>query len=380
MILSMNDAPSYLLCAIAALTAALLSPPASFAEAQTADRTIQELNVLIQEINGEIRMAEQEIRKIENNIAGIEQEIQKNDAIIRSTEEKISEARAKKNTAAETAFRDAQEGARRAKKKGEDTRAEYIERLKKHRAALEAARARESKWKDDTRKLIADQLAAGRDPLTQAIMSSLNNPSNGLRPLFRPFTELRAGDVLLVAPDEGLGPDAIKGKSIKLFDKASSWEKGTSNSRASHTLICLKTVNGKKFFLDNQSGEGPRIKTEDQILREYGARPMDVARPLAEVDGRKLWEAARELEMKNLARFGKGVADETGYGLRGDDNKVCSEVSQWVLIRAGVPLPDTDSPFKKSLGIYFGPADFYRQDQHFLISAVELPMATEPAR
>jgi hypothetical protein len=368
------------LLALAALAAALLVPLGSFAETQSTNKTIPELNVMIQEIDGEIRRVEQEIRQTEINIAGIDREIQKNDAIITNTTEMISKASQKKNAPAEAAARDALEGAPRAKKKGEDTRAKHMASLNKLRAALEAARARESTWKDDTRKLIAGQLAAGRDPLTRTIMSALNDPSKKLSPVFRPFAELRAGDVLLVAPDEGWGWDAIKGGRIRYFDKLSSWEKGTSDSRASHTLLCLKTVNGKKFFLDNQSGEGPRIKTEDQILLEYGARTMDVARPLNNVDSQELWKAARALEMKNLSRLGKGAFDESGYGIIGDDNKVCSESSQWALIRAGVPLPSTDSSFKKSIGVYFGPADFYRHDQHFLISAVELPVATEPGR
>ena len=267
------------LLALAALAAALLVPLGSFAETQATNKTIPELNVMIQEIDGEIRIVEQEILQTEINIAGIDREIQKNDAIITNTTEMISKARQKKNAPAEAAARDALEGAQRAKKKGEDTRAGNGE-LKKLRAALEAARARESTWKDDTRKLIAGSARSRPRPANSDDMSALNDPS---KKRSRIQTFRRASGWGRPARGArrrmGLGRHQ-RWKGIRYFDKSSSWEKGTSDSRASHTLLCLKTVNGKKFFLDNQSGEGPRIKTEDQILLEYGARTMDVARPL----------------------------------------------------------------------------------------------------
>jgi hypothetical protein len=112
-------------------------------------------------------------------------------------------------------------------------------------------------------------------------------------------------------------------------------------------------------------------------MKEYGKLSMDVAQPVSKPDGEKLWEAAKKLQKANLDRKEYDLAiDETGYGLYGDGNMVCSEASRWALIQAGVPVPDTASPFKKALGIYFGPSNFYSQKQRFLIAAVEMPGAT----
>ncbi|MBN2346542.1 MAG: hypothetical protein JXO51_09125, partial [Candidatus Aminicenantes bacterium] len=49
----------------------------------------------------------------------------------------------------------------------------------------------------------------------------------------------------------------------------------------------------------------------------------------------------------------------TNYGLYGNDKMVCSEASRFILVEAGLEIADTDSPIKKLLGIYFGPANFY---------------------
>jgi hypothetical protein len=160
-------------------------------------------------------------------------------------------------------------------------------------------------------------------------------------------------------------------------DKITSWEWGAGSSRASHSLIYLKTVDGKKLFLDDQLGEGPRIKTEEMILREYAGRSMDVAQPVTKVDADSLWAAARKLVLRNLDHLDQSPLGVSTYNLYGDDHMVCSEAVRWALVQA-LPedernIPDTGSPFKKSLGVFFGPANFYSQPQHFLISAVEMP-------
>jgi hypothetical protein len=45
---------------------------------------------------------------------------------------------------------------------------------------------------------------------------------------------------------------------------------------------------------------------------------------------------------------------------------VCSETSRWALIKAGQPIPETRSPFKKLLGVYFGPANFFMMSNTLL--------------
>ncbi len=185
------------------------------------------------------------------------------------------------------------------------------------------------------------------------------------------FSQLQPGDVLLIAPEDTLTLDAWVGHYIRLFDKLSSWEWG---SRASHTCIYLREVKGVRFFLDNLPGEGPRIKTEDEIAREYGGRAIDVAQPVSRLDGDVLWSAARDLGIRQItAELNKAgnLIDTTDYGLYGHDNMVCSEASRFALIKAGLEIADTDSLLKKLLGIYFGPANFYSDEQHFLITPLE---------
>jgi len=182
------------------------------------------------------------------------------------------------------------------------------------------------------------------------------------------FSQLEPGDVLLFAPEDSLTFSAWTRHYIRLFDKLTSWE---WKSRAFHTCIFVREVKGVKLFLDNLPGEGPRIKTEDQIVDEYSGLHIDVAMPLNKLDANGLWAAARELGIKQITADSKKaghVFDKTNYGLYGSDNLVCSEASRFALIKAGLKIADTDSLFKKLIGIYYGPANFYSDEQHFLIT------------
>lgn len=187
------------------------------------------------------------------------------------------------------------------------------------------------------------------------------------------FNDLQPGDVLLIEPDGSFMASAIRGG-----DRFSSW---AWNAPASHTLIFLKEVNGKKLFLDNipgssanrdaAAGVGPHVITGEQYLKIYGQRGAYVAQPVNKPDAAKLWGAAREVGIKELkdepAKAGN-LVDNTNYGLYGNDNMVCSEASRWVLVQAGVNVPETKSPLKKALGIYYGPSNFYTDDNHFLVT------------
>ena len=242
-----------------------------------------------------------------------------------------------------------------------------------------------SAWMGNQKKLISQRIA-NPNPWCSSIWRTLRL-KEPLLP-YKTLAELQPGDVLLAAPDEGISAEALKSRAVRFVDRLSSWE---WKSKASHTLIFLKDVNGQKLFLDNQSGEGPRIKTEDEIVKEYKKRAMDVAQPaefgiaqpLSKAEGDKLWAAARELGIKELAAEPKkagNLIDKTNYGLYGDDNMVCSEISRWALIKAGRQIPGTGSPFKKLLGVYFGPANFYSQERYFLISPLGKPAKTRDNR
>ncbi len=170
-------------------------------------------------------------------------------------------------------------------------------------------------------------------------------------------------------------PDDAPGKLIRLADRLASRD---SNSPVSHSLICLKAVKGKKLFLDSTPGKGARIITEDEFQELYGKREAHVAQmagltngwrvaqPLRKDEAEKLWAAAMELVQKERTTP-HGPLDSSNYGAWGDD-LVCSEASRWALIKAGRTIPATSSSLKRRVGVQFGPADFYDDRQHFIVT------------
>jgi len=210
---------------------------------------------------------------------------------------------------------------------------------------------------NDERELIRQRL---QEPnrLCSAVLASLKVKEPPLP--YKTFGQLQPGDVLLVAPLEK------SSRLLRLGDRLTSWEWGAP---ASHTVLFLKEVKGRRLFLDNQLGEGPRIITEEEFLKKYAERlpsssvverrepGMGVAQPLSKEEGDKLWAAAAAL-----------AAGDTKFGLYGDEKMVCSEASRWALVKTGQDIPETSSPFKKMLGIYYGPANFYADQEHFIIS------------
>jgi hypothetical protein len=314
------------------------------------------------------------LSQVQADLDKIEAEILVNDRTIKKAEDIIALARQKNNAQAETAAREAQRTAREAKAKNEATRARLQDSRRAAQAGLSAAQETMSRWVKEYRDLIAGRLDdAGT--VYNHILDSLRSRKTPPAPQ-RGLSELRSGDVLLVAPPDGYAPGALASKGLMYVDKLTSWEWGEGSSRASHSLIYLKTVNGRKLFLDDQLGEGPRIKTEEMILKEYEGRSMDVAQPIARPDAEKLWTAARQLEVQNLAHLDQSPVGASTYNLYGDDHMVCSEASRWALVQAQPPdaakIEDTGSPFKKSLGVFFGPANFYGQPQHFVVSALDV--------
>jgi len=243
-------------------------------------------------------------------------------------------------------------------------------------------------WMRNQKKLIEQRL---QEPNKSCgvIYASLKTKEPPLPYYVKKFDELQPGDVLLISPHKGLDSGALTSQVIRGADRVSSWE---LKSPASHTVLFVKEVNGKKLFLDNIAGSdenrdaaagvGPHIITGEQYLKIYGTRETHIAQPVSKVEGQKLWAAASELSRKELAdepKKANNLIDKTDYGLYGDDNMVCSEASRWALIEAGKgtqagAIPDTRSPFKKLLGVYFGPANFFSDRQHFIIT----PMGSLP--
>ncbi len=63
-----------------------------------------------------------------------------------------------------------------------------------------------------------------------------------------------------------------------------------------------------------------------------------------------------------------GKRDLSGYGLYGNGNIVCSEADRWVLVNSGRKIPETASPLKRLLGIHYGPANFFSDENNFIIT------------
>jgi len=188
------------------------------------------------------------------------------------------------------------------------------------------------------------------------------------------FNELQPGDVLL-----------LEGKEIAWADNKFTSDKA-KESAAGHTVIFLKEVNGKKYFLDNQPAPvnwgkgGPRIITDAEFLDRYGHRGAEVARlvgqPLNKEEGDRLLNSALEMAEKNRKKiannfFGSGYLG-TNYGVKGDD-MVCSE-SDWALLNLAreKQIPKSGDQTKVEWGIDWSPADFQNQ-RYFLVTPLIMP-------
>ena len=183
---------------------------------------------------------------------------------------------------------------------------------------------------------------------------------------YKKFSELQPGDVLLIQAS-GLS---------KAINGADNLLSGNNESQASHTVLYLKEVNGVKHFLENIPHEGPRIIFEDEFIKRYGPRGAQVAKlaqPLKDEQASELYKAAVEMAAKNHRAIVISPWLGSNYGVRGEDNVVCSE-ADWALLRsAGQKIPESGDRLKADLGIDFSPADFYKNKQFFLVSPIDMP-------
>lgn len=201
------------------------------------------------------------------------------------------------------------------------------------------------------------------------------------------LNEVQPGDVILVEKGGWLQ----KTLDSKINDTQES---------SAHTLTCIKVVKDKKFYLDNQLGEGPRIITEEQMINRYSKRDLSVAelrgkgdqwgiaQPLSKEEGDKLWNKALELHNKNRDKVDLGYETKdksdpnntiknmifSNYGLYKDDNMVCSETS-WMLVNSTgrYQISEYKNEMLSKAGIKFTPTSFYNTQQYFIIS----PLATD---
>ncbi len=187
-------------------------------------------------------------------------------------------------------------------------------------------------------------------------------------PVFTPKTldDLHPGDILLIAPDDSFIAQGIARvdplyRAIDYFSSGNVSKPDGKKGRVSHAMAVVKAVNGEILFLDH-TGEGSRILNKEDYVRKYGARGMFVARPQAKVDGRELWEVAREAALKK----------KSDYGLVGA-NAVCSERAAIAIAKATqLPLQEEHHRLGKRLGpVDITPNDFFDSQhvgKYFLIS------------
>lgn len=216
-----------------------------------------------------------------------------------------------------------------------------------------------AEWMQKQRALIEQRLTEP-NKYASAIYKSLTTNTPPLP--YKRFGELQSGDVLLLG-GKGLS------NAIPFADNAIS--SGHFESGAAHTVLYLKDVKGKRLFLDNQPGQGPRIISEEEFLETYGSRKADVARlaqPLRPDEAEKLYEAAKGMAQKNNRALINGhMLDSSNYGVWSKDNVVCSEADWAVIKAAGRDIPESDDKVKVAVGVNWSPAD-YSNSQYFMVT------------
>lgn len=334
------------------------------------------------------KMSENETAKIRNYDA----EIRKCTATIASSESIIRKARELGNTKAEQVAVRALATAREAKRKYEELKSLAglnKRRIEKAVASIEKGDANpeavleqveyenlNTQWVQNQKQLIEQRLTKP-NPYVSEIYRSLKTKAPPTLP-DRKYEELKPGDVLLITPPEASLWNKLKDTSfwINLGDRATTDLK----SPASHTVLFLKEVNGKKLFLDHTPEKGSHVISEEEFLRTYGRRDAlaaSLAQPVKKEEAAAIWDAARELTRKEadsqINKSGPIVFDQTGYGLYGDGNMVCSEASRRILVQSGRDIPESVSPLKRLLGIDYGPANFFSDGYNFVITPLWAP-------
>jgi hypothetical protein len=332
------------------------------------------------------------------DIQKYEGEIQKCDSTILKSDNILRLARQKGNMKAEEIAREASIKAQEAKIKNSELKktAELIKKRTENAIALVKTGNKDlesileqvefdnmnTAWMENQKQLIEKRL---RDPnqYASAIYKSLKTKTPPALPP-RKYDELQPGDVLLISPENKSFWDSIRDESIWIAagDSVSS---GVL-SPASHTVLYLKEVNGKKLFLDHTSERGSHVISEADFLKTYGQRDamvaspkIVVAQPVKESETAEIWNHTKELIKKeqetqyNTSKnrtdiFRDSFRDLSNYGLYGDENMVCSEADRWVLVNSGRNIPETASPLKRFLGIHYGPANFISDNENFIIT------------
>lgn len=339
--------------------------------------------------------------KVESNKTEIEllqSEIQKCEITITKSENIISLAQQKGNTEAEKVARQANQKAKEAKQTNINSLISLSEYIKKQIKILDYLKTGAN---DAELKLEQFEFESNRDDWIKSkdelILQRLNKSNSTYNSIYKSlkskappplagksFDSLQAGDVLLIGKNTDFKLGNVVSSDLSISAKTISEGFGiavnagdnflssNNESKASHTLIYLKTINGQKMFLDNLPGKGPAIISEQEYIHIYGNRRADIAQlaqPLNNKQGEELYKHARQLAQEQLKMNVENtnkIFTGTKFGIK-DEDMVCSEASRWVLHKVGAQIPDTDDIIKKKIGVKFSPADF-TNTKYFIVT------------
>ena len=190
--------------------------------------------------------------------------------------------------------------------------------LRKQQELIRKSVARDKKWRNEV----------------LASIKAVRVPNPAARP--KALDDLRPGDILLIGPDDSLLASTIKTADplYRALDYLASGNVSApelKQGKASHVLTFVRKVKDELLFLDHTL-EGSRVINEKELMRRYENRLAYIAKPQAKVDGRKLWEAAREAALQQ----------KSDYGVFGS-SVVCSERAAIAVAKATGVAMDKES-------------------------------------
>lgn len=218
--------------------------------------------------------------------------------------------------------------------------------LRRQQELIRKSVARDKKWRNEV----------------FASMKAIRVPNPAARP--KALDDLRPGDILLIGPDDSLIASAIKTadslyRALDYFASGNVSVPELKQGKASHVLTFVRKVKGQLLFLDHTL-EGSRVLNEKELMRRYENRLVYIAKPQSKVDGRKLWEAAKEAALQQ----------KSDYGVFGS-SVVCSERAAIAVAKAtGVAMDKERHGFGLG-GVDITPSDFFDEKhigKFFLVS------------
>lgn len=345
----------------------------------------------------EIFRLETKVAETNDEILIIKDKIQNCDLTISKSEKIIGLAKQSSNSIAEGIAQNALQKSQDAREKNVTRLIAISEYLKKLNAMLAYLKTnpkdaelslekfnfenKNDEWMKAKDEAVLKRLEAN-NPLCDNLLKSLK--TNAPPPLMiKTFANLQIGDVLLITRGSQSETDLLNasGKLMSwAINGADQLASGSMGSKASHTVIYVKEINGKKMFMDNVPGKGTTLISEEEYLFLYGNREANVAQlaqPLKPDQYQKLYDVARKLADDQLQMKGEQVKNGSlirgsKYGIMGSD-MVCSEASRWVLTQVGANIPTTEDPTKLQFGIKYSPADFNKSNSFIITPLQDVP-------